>query len=84
MRIAARKFKENEFATSLEQAFRAFSNGNSNEITKIEIKNILTEYGPKLSEEQADRLVFDILGSEEKIDYISFIKQNLTIKKDYD
>lgn len=82
LRFAARKFKENEFATALEEAFKTFSIGNSNELTKQQLQTILTDFGPKLSEEKAAELVYDIMGLEEKMNFYDFIKNNLNLKKD--
>ena len=53
LRIAAIKFKQKEFVSALEETFKSFA--------------ILTDYGPKLTNEEADDLLKDVIYIKEKL-----------------
>ena len=60
LRIAAIKFKQKEFVSALEEAFKSFDKDGKDYLTYEELKTILTDYGPKLSNEEADNLLKEL------------------------
>ena len=76
LRIAAIKYKQKEFVSALEDAFKAFDKDGKEYLSYDELKTILTDYGPKLSNEQADNLLKDLGGDTSKFKYKDFVNKN--------
>ena len=76
LRIAAIKFKQKEFVSALEEAFKSFDKDGKDYLTYEELKTILTDYGPKLTNEEADDLLKDVIDTKEKFKYKDFVKKN--------
>ena len=77
LRIAAIKFKQKEFVSALEEAFKSFDKDGKDYLTYEELKTILTDYGPKLSNEEADNLLKELNEDKEKFKYKEFVKKNV-------
>ena len=76
LRIAAIKYKQKEFINALEEAFKAFDKDGKEYLTYDELKTILTDYGPKLSSEQADNLLKELPDDKNKFKYKDFVNKN--------
>jgi calmodulin len=76
LRIAAIKFKQKEFVSALEETFKSFDKEGKEYLTYEELKTILTDYGPKLTNEEADDLLKDVIDAKEKFKYKDFVKKN--------
>ena len=76
LRIAAIKFKQKEFVSALEEAFKSFDKDGKDYLTYEELKTILTDYGPKLSNEEADNLLKELNEDKAKFKYKEFVKRN--------
>jgi calmodulin len=76
LRIAAIKFKQKEFVSALEEAFKSFDKDGKDYLTYEELKTILTDYGPKLSNEEADNLLKELNEDKAKFKYKEFVKKN--------
>ena len=76
LRIAAIKFKQKEFVSALEETFKSFDKEGKEYLTYEELKTILTDYGPKLTNDEADDLLKDVIDSKEKFKYKDFVKKN--------
>ena len=76
LRIAAIKFKQKEFVSALEEAFKSFDKDGKDYLTYEELKTILTDYGPKLSNEEENNILKEINEDKEKIKYKEFVKKN--------
>ena len=76
LRIAAIKFKQKEFVSALEEAFKSFDKDGKDYLTYEELKTILTDYGPKLSNEEADNLLKELNEDKDKFKYKEFVKKN--------
>ena len=76
LRIAAIKFKQKEFVSALEEAFKSFDKDGKDYLTYEELKTILTDYGPKLSNEEADNLLKELNEDKTKFKYKEFVKKN--------
>jgi calmodulin len=78
LRIVAIKFKQEEFTKELELAFKAFDKTSKGYLTYDELKSILTEYGPKLTIEQAENLLNEMgRDAKKKFYYKEFVKDEL-------
>lgn len=60
LRITAIKFKQQELVKELENAFRAFDKNNNGYLTYKDLRAIITENGPNLSQEEANELLKDL------------------------
>jgi calmodulin len=76
LRIAAIKFKQKEFVSALEEAFKSFDKDGKDYLSYEELKTILTDYGPKLSNEEADNLLKELNEDKTKFKYKEFVKKN--------
>ena len=76
LRIAAIKFKQKEFVSALEEAFKSFDKDGKDYLTYEELKTILTDYGPKLSNEEAYNLLKELNEDKAKFKYKEFVKKN--------
>ena len=76
LRIAWAKYKQQEFNLSLEDAFKSFDDEKKLNLTYEQLKDILTKYGPKLSENEADELIKDFIEENQDFDYKEFISKN--------
>lgn len=76
LRIAAIKYKQKEFVNALEEAFKAFDKDGKEYLSYDELKTILTDYGPKLSSEQADNLLKELPDDKNKFKYKEFVNKN--------
>ena len=76
LRIAWAKYKQQEFNLSLEDAFKSFDDEKKLNLTYEQLKDILTKYGPKLSENEADELIKDFIEENQNFDYKEFISKN--------
>ena len=76
LRIAAIKFKQKEFVSALEEAFKSFDKDGKDYLTYEELKTILTDYGPKLSNEEAENLLKELNEDKTKFKYKEFVKKN--------
>ena len=76
LRIAAIKFNQKEFVSALEEAFKSFDKDGKDYLTYEELKTILTDYGPKLSNEEADNLLKELNEDKAKFKYKEFVKKN--------
>ena len=76
LRIAAIKYKQKEFINALEEAFKAFDKDGKEYLTYDELKTILTDYGPKLSSEQADNLLKELPDDKNKFKYKDCVNKN--------
>ena len=76
LKIAGSKFKQLEFNSALEDAFKSFDKESNNYLNYEQMKTILTDYGEKISSEDADRLLAKFMTEKEKFDYKEFIKKN--------
>lgn len=76
LRIAAIKFKQKEFVSALEEAFKSFDKDGKDYLSYEELKTILTDYGPKLSNEEADNLLKELNEDKAKFKYKEFVKKN--------
>ena len=76
LRIAAIKFKQKEFVSALEEAFKSFDKDGKDYLSYDELKTILTDYGPKLSNEEADNLLKELNEDKAKFKYKEFVKKN--------
>ena len=76
LRIAWAKYKQQEFHSSLEDAFKSFDEDKKGFFTYSQLKTILTQYGPKLSDVEADDLIKDFIEDEQNFDYKEFISKN--------
>ncbi len=79
LRIAAIKYKQVEFVKALGDAFKAFDKNNKGYLTFDELRSIVTDYGPKLSIDQADNLLKElgIENSNKKFRYQEFVEKNI-------
>ena len=76
LRLALVKFKQQEFNLSLEDAFKTFDDEKKQSLTYDQLKNILTNYGPKLNDNDADELIKDFIEENQNFDYREFISKN--------
>ena len=76
LRLALVKFKQQEFNLSLEDAFKSFDDEKKLNLTYEQLKDILTKYGPKLEENEAEELIKDIIEENQDFDYKEFISKN--------
>ena len=76
LRIAAIKFKQKEFVSALEEAFKSFDKDGKDYLSYEELKTILTDYGPKLSNEEAENLLKELNEDKAKFKYKEFVKKN--------
>lgn len=76
LRIAAIKYKQKEFVTALEEAFKAFDKDGKEYLTYDELKAILTDFGPKLSNDQAEELLKELPEDKTKFKYKDFVNKN--------
>ena len=76
LRIAAIKFKQKECVSALEEAFKSFDKDGKDYLSYEELKTILTDYGPKLSNEEADNLLKELNEDKTKFKYKEFVKKN--------
>ena len=76
LRIAAIKFKQKEFVSALEEAFKSFDKDGKDYLSYEELKTILTDYGPKLSNEEAENLLKELNEDKTKFKYKEFVKKN--------
>ena len=76
LRLALVKFKQQEFNLSLEDAFKTFDDEKKQYLTYEQLKNILTNFGPKLIDNDADELIKDFIEENQSFDYREFISKN--------
>ena len=76
LRLALVKFKQQEFNLSLEDAFKTFDDEKKQYLTYEQLKNILTNFGPKLNDNDADELIKDFIEENQSFDYRDFISKN--------
>ena len=76
LRIALVIFKQEEFNLCLEDAFKSFDEDNKKSLDYAQLKNILTQYGPKLEENDAEDLIKDFIDENQNFDYKEFISKN--------
>ena len=76
LRIALVIFKQEEFNLCLEDAFKSFDEDNKKSLDYAQLKNILTKYGPKLEENDAEDLIKDFIDENQNFDYKEFISKN--------
>ena len=76
LRIALVIFKQEEFNLCLEDAFKSFDEDNKKNLDYAQLKNILTQYGPKLEENDAEDLIKDFIDENQNFDYKEFISKN--------
>ena len=76
LRLALVKFKQQEFNLSLEDAFKTFDDEKKQYLTYEQLKNILTNFGPKLNDNDADELIKDFIEENQNFDYREFISKN--------
>ena len=76
LRLSAIKFKEIEFIKELECAFKSFDTKNKGFLTYNELRSILTENGPYLSQDQCEELLKS-LNIEGNFDYNKFVKDSI-------
>ena len=76
LRLALVKFKQQEFNLSLEDAFKTFDDEKKQYLTYEQVKNILTNFGPKLNDNDADELIKDFIEENQSFDYREFISKN--------
>jgi calmodulin len=60
LRITAIKFKQQELAKELENAFKAFDKHNNGYLSYKELRSIITENGPNLSIDEANELLKEL------------------------
>lgn len=60
LRITAVNFKQQELQNELISAFRAFDKNDKGTLNYKELISIITEYGPKLSIDEADKLLKEL------------------------
>lgn len=78
LRISAIKFKQQEFVNALGDAFKAFDKNNKGYLTYEELRSIITDFGPKISIEQADALLKELeIAQNKKFKYQDFIEKNI-------
>jgi calmodulin len=78
LRIAAIKYKQQEFVKALGDAFKAFDKNNKGYLTYDELRSIITDYGPKISMDQADSLLTELgLSPNQKFKYEDFVEKNI-------
>jgi calmodulin len=78
LRIAAIKYKQQEFVKALGDAFKAFDKNNKGYLTYDELRSIITDHGPKISMDQADSLLTEIgLSPNQKFKYEDFVEKNI-------
>ena len=76
LRLALVKFKQQEFNLSLEEIF---DNEKKEILTYEQLKNILTNNGPKLNDNDADELIKDFIEEKQNFYYREFISKNFRI-----
>ena len=78
LRIAALKFKNQEFLNALVESFKAFDKNHTGNLCYDDLRSIMTDFGPKISMDDADKLLdeLDLLNINE-FDYNDFVYQNL-------
>ena len=76
LRIALVIFKQEELNLCLEDAFKSFDEDNKKSLDYAQLKNILTQYGPKLEENDAEDLIKDFIDENQNFDYKEFISKN--------
>ena len=76
LKLALVKFKQQEFNLSLEDAFKTFDDEKKQYLTYEQLKNILTNFGPKLNDNDADELIKDFIEENQSFDYREFISKN--------
>lgn len=78
LRIAAIKFKKQEFTDALIESFKSFDKSNKGHFGLDELKSILTDFGPKISMDEADKLLSDLgLNDNDNFDYKDFVNDNI-------
>ncbi len=79
LRITAIKFKQQELVKELEGAFKAFDKNNNEFLSYKELRSIITEYGPKLSLDEADLLLkeLDIQKDSKNFKYKDFLNDTI-------
>ena len=76
LKLVLVKFKQQEFNLSLEDAFKTFDDEKKQYLTYEQLKNILTNFGPKLNDNDADELIKDFIEENQSFDYREFISKN--------
>lgn len=79
LRITAIKFKQQELVKELEGAFKAFDKNNNEFLSYKELRSIITEYGPKLSLDEADQLLkeLEIQKDSKNFKYKDFVNDTI-------
>ncbi len=79
LRITAIKFKQQELVKELEGAFKAFDKNNNEFLSYKELRSIITEYGPKLSLDEADEILkeLDIQKDNKNFNYKDFVNDTI-------
>lgn len=78
LRIAAMKFKKQEFIDAIIESFKAFDKNIKGTLTMEELRGILTDYGPKISDNEVDNLLNDLdLLNEIDFNYKEFVNNNI-------
>ena len=60
----------------MEDAFKSFDDEKKQNLTYEQLKNLLTKYGPKLNENDADELIKDFIEENQNFNYKEFISKN--------
>jgi Ca2+-binding EF-hand superfamily protein len=78
LRIAAIKFKKQEFLNAIVESFKAFDKHNKGVLTLDELRAILTDHGPQISDDEVDELLGDLdLLNEFDFNYKDFVNNNI-------
>jgi Ca2+-binding EF-hand superfamily protein len=78
LRIAAIKFKQQEFVNALGDAFKAFDKNNRGHFTYDELRSIITDFGPKISIDEADALLKELeIEPNKKFKYNEYVGKNI-------
>lgn len=76
LRIAGSKYKQREFIQTLEDAYKSFDKDSSNSLSYNQLITILTQYGEKISKEEAEDLLKGFIDKGEYFNYKDFVNKN--------
>jgi calmodulin len=73
--LMARKMKDTDSEEEIMEAFKVFDKDGSGFISAAELKNIMTNLGEKLTDEEVDEMVREAdVNGDGQIDYEEFVK----------
>ncbi len=79
LNLMARKMKDSDSEEQLKEAFRVFDKDQDGFISAIELRNVLTNLGEKLTDDEVDEMIREAdADGDGQINYEEFVKVMMT------